>query len=321
VAPFGGPHEIAGTMGEARGEDAERFHAGVDIRIEQGTDVHAIRSGVVSSPIATGAFGTLNEWLRIGGLTYVHVRVARTESSTPFDLTRFVPAYNDTGKMVGMRAKRGGRVAAGERIATVNAFNHVHLSVGWPGEEHNALALRIPQFEDTIEPTIPPKGIQLQDDAGAPLTARVRGRIVVTGRVQIIVDAWDQSEGNRPERRLGLYSVGYQVLHGDGSPVAGFEQPLETQRFDRLLSDTAAAAIVYAPGSGIPFYGGRRTQFLYRATSTLRAGVASQQFWDPSPLPPGDYIIRVWAADIRGNVAKENRDVPVTIVRDLVRQP
>jgi hypothetical protein len=315
AAPFGGPHEIAGTMGEARGEDAERFHAGVDIRVEQGTDVHAIRSGVVSSPVSTDAFGTLNEWLRIGGLTYVHIRVARTEDGRPFDLARFVPGYDDKGKMIGMRVKRGARFAAGERIATVNAFNHVHLNVGWPGEEHNALALRLPQFEDTIAPTIAPKGVQLQDDAGAPLTTRVRGRIVLTGRVQIVVDAWDQSDGNRPERRLGLYGVGYQVLHGDGSPVAGFERPLETQRFDQLLADPAAASIVYAPGSGIPFYGGRRTQFLYRATSTLRRGVASQQFWDTSQLPPGDYIVRVWASDIRGNVAKENRDVPVTVVR------
>jgi sugar lactone lactonase YvrE len=315
AAPFEGPHEIAGTMGEARGEDAERFHAGVDIRVEQGTDVHAIRSGVVSSPISADAFGTLNEWLRIGGLTYVHIRVARTEDSKPFDLTRFVPAYNDKGKMVGMRVKRGARFAAGERIATVNAFNHVHLNVGWPGEEHNALALRIPQFDDTIEPTIAPNGVQLQDEGGTPLTTRVRGRIVAAGRVQIVVDAWDQSDGNRPERKLGLYGVGYQVLHADGSPVAGFERPLETQRFDQLLSDPAAASIVYAPGSGIPFYGGRRTQFLYRATSTLQEGVASQQFWDTSQLPAGDYIVRVWATDIRGNVAKENRDVPVTVVR------
>jgi hypothetical protein len=317
VAPFGGPHEIAGTMGEARGEDAERFHAGVDIRVEHGTDVHAIRPGVVSSPVSTDAFGTLNEWLRIGGLTYVHVRVARTEHGMPFDLTRFVPAYNDKGKMVGMRVKRGARFAAGERIATVNAFNHVHLNVGWPGEEHNALALRIPQFEDTIEPTIAPKGVQLQDEAGAPLTTHLRGRVVVTGRVQIIVDAWDQSDGNRPERRLGLYRIGYQVLHDDGSPVEGFERPLETLRFDQLLSDPAAASIVYAPGSGIPFYGERRTQFLYRATSRLRQGVASQAFWDTSKLPLGDYVVRVWAADIRGNVAKENRDVAVTIVRNI----
>jgi hypothetical protein len=72
--------------------------------------------------------------------------------------------------------------------------------------------------------------------------------------------------------------------------------------------------MVYAPGSGIPFYGGRRTQFLYRATSSLIGGVAAQGFWDTAGLPPGDYILRAWVADIRGNVATTNRDVPVTIV-------
>ena len=40
VDPLDGPHEIAGTLGEARGgEGGERFHAGIDVRIEEGTPV------------------------------------------------------------------------------------------------------------------------------------------------------------------------------------------------------------------------------------------------------------------------------------------
>jgi len=136
--------------------------------------------------------------------------------------------------------------------------------------------------------------------------------------VQIVVDAWDQAEGSHPGRRLGLYDVGYQVLNRDGSPAAGFEKVRRTLRFDHLGHDPGAAAIVYAPGSGIPFYGGRRTQFLYRATSSLVDGVASEGFWDTSALPPGEYILRAWVADIRGNVATRNRDVPLTILSSAV---
>ena len=65
-------------------------------------------------------------------------------------------------------------------------------------------------------------------------------------------------------------------------------------------------------GSGIPFYGNRRTRFLYVVTNTLRDGVAARGFWDTTELPPGDYILRIWAADINGNVATANRDLPVT---------
>jgi murein DD-endopeptidase MepM/ murein hydrolase activator NlpD len=39
-------------MGEVRGQNTERFHAGIDIRIGDGTPVYAIRDGVVSSPIS-----------------------------------------------------------------------------------------------------------------------------------------------------------------------------------------------------------------------------------------------------------------------------
>ena len=46
IAPLEGPHEIAGTMGEARGDDSTpRFHAGIDVRAEEGTVVHASRDG------------------------------------------------------------------------------------------------------------------------------------------------------------------------------------------------------------------------------------------------------------------------------------
>jgi hypothetical protein len=146
------------------------------------------------------------------------------------------------------------------------------------------------------------------------LSRRLAGRVVVQGKVQIVVDAWDRAEGNQPQRRLGLYELGYQVLNRDGSPAAGFETVRHTQRFDRLSHDPGVAALVYAPGSGIPFYRGGRTRFLYAVTNTLRKGRASKGFWDTTLLGSGDYIVRVRAADIRGNISLENRDLPVTIV-------
>ena len=35
---------------------------------------------------------------------------------------------------------------------------------------------------------------------------------------------------------------------------------------------------------------------------------------DGTQLPPGDYVVRIWAADVNGNVATANRDLAVTVV-------
>jgi hypothetical protein len=296
-------------------------YTGIDVRAEDGTLVRAVREGIVSSPAASGAFGTLNEWLRTGPLAYVHVRVGRTRRDEPLDAARapsararFVPTFDEAGKLVRMRVRRGARFATGDVVGTVNRFNHVHLNVGWPGEEVNPLGFRLVQFADTVAPTIARRGIRLFDETGQPLERRERGRLLVSGRVQIVVDAWDQADGNRPGRRLGLYSLGYQVLARDRSPMPGFETPLETIRFDRFAADADGPRRVYASGSGIPFYARRVTRFLYIVSNTLRDGVAAEGFWDTTALPPGDYTLRIHAADVQGNTAAANRDLPVTVV-------
>jgi sugar lactone lactonase YvrE len=314
IAPMEGPFEIAGTSGEARGiEGAERFHAGIDVRANEGTLVSAVRDGVVASAIAANGFGTLTESVRIGPLAYVHLRVGRYQSGEPLPDDRFAPVYDTGHAVVAMRVKRGARFATGDVIGSVNNFNHVHLNVGWPGEELNPLAFRLVRFEDHRPPTI--ARVRLLDELGQPIPRRIRGRFFVRGAVQIVVDAWDTTDGNKPGRRLGVYELGYQVLERSGRPAPGFGEPRDTLRFDRIVADPAAVRTVYAPGSGIPFYGQRRTRFLYIVSNTFHDGVAAPGMWDTSTLAPGDYILRILAADINGNVAAKNRDVPVTVAR------
>jgi len=98
----------------------------------------------------------------------------------------------------------------------------------------------------------------------------------------------------------------------DGSPAAAFPGVLETIRFDRI-SPAADPRMVFASGSGIPFYGRRSTRMLYVVTNRLTNGETSTGMWDASLLSPGDYILRVLAADIQGNEAVANRDVAITI--------
>ena len=340
VAPIEAPHEVAGTFGEARGEAGqERFHAGLDIREPQGTLVRAVRDGIVASPISTGAFDTINEFLRIGPIAYVHVRAGRTQNVVGrrvppkivvLDEQRFAPVFDAEGGLIRMRVKRGAAFTAGQPIATVNTFNHVHLNVGWAGEEHNPLQFRLVQFADDISPTIEAHGIRLFDDAWQPLNPdrfgparrgrRARPRrlppiapVVVRGRVRIVVDAWDQANGNQPYRRLGLYSAGYEVVDRQGIAVAGLPDTRETLRFDRMPRQLDAPRLVFANGSGIPVYGARRTQFLYVVTTRYRNGIASEDFWDTSRIAPGEYVLRVFARDFDGNVATANRELRVIV--------
>jgi sugar lactone lactonase YvrE len=312
-APQEGPFEITATFGEPRGgAEAPRFHAGLDIASPAGTNVFAARDGVVTQLDAVSAFDTINEAVRVGPIAYVHLRTGRGADRRVFDDPRFVPTLDEAGRVTRVRVRRGARFRTGDRLGTVNAFNHSHLDVGWPGEEANPLRFRVPQFLDTTPPTIARSGVRLFAEDGQPITRVERGRLIVSGQVEVVVDAWDQVDGNEARRRLGLYSLGYQVVRPDESPAPGFEAPRQTIVFDRL-PDPAAASLLFADGSGIREYGNRASRFLYRATNTFRDGVSAPGRWDTGSLAAGDYILRILAADIAGNVAIRNRDVAVTI--------
>lgn len=351
VPPQEGPHEIAGTFAEVRGEAGEeRFHAGLDVRQEQGTPVLAVRDGTVASPMSTSGFETLNEAVRVGELAYIHIRAGRTAEATRprrsarsasgsspdlrgIDVARFDPVFDEaSGTLTRVRVRRGAFFATGDVVGTVNRFNHVHLNVGWPGEEHNPLRFRLVGFTDRIVPTIATHGVRLFDEAGVPLNPdrpgppRGRGRnrrptvlpplspVVVTGRVRIVVDAWDQADGNAVYRRLGLYALGYEVHRAGATgsaPIAGSAPP--TLVFDRMPRERDAARLVFASGSGIPVYGASRTQFLYVVTTRYRDGVVSPGWWDTTGLAPGRYVLRVFGEDFSGN--RVTRDLDVVVPR------
>ncbi len=278
--------------------------------------MRAVRDVIVSRPIATGSTGTLNEWFSLGPMAYVHVRVGRDHRDAPIDPARFAVSRAEQDRSPRVRVRRGTVFRAGDVLGTINRFSHVHLNVGWPGEEHNPLLFRLPHVRDTVPPTIVRGGIRLFDDSGTPLGRLDRKRTIVSGRVTITVEAYDQVDGNLARRRLGLFKLGYQVLDATGRPAPGFERPRETLEFARLSSDPDAPSVVYTAGSGIPFYGTRATRFLYQVTNRYRAGVAARDAWNTAALPPGDYTIRVLAADVAGNEALANRDLPVTVVSE-----
>lgn len=322
VAPQYGWHELTSTLGEARGriggDGRERLHAGLDVHAAPGTVVRAVHDEKVTRPIAAGGYDDLNEMLRAGLLAYVHVKVGRDERDRPLDPSRFTILYDDDGYATRVRVRRGTRLALGDPLGVVNRFAHVHLGLGPPSAEVNLLRFSLAEFGDHVSPVIPAAGVQLLAESGAVL-ARRRGRVEVSGRVKIVAEAWDQVDRNRKSRRLGVYSLGYQVLDRHGRPARGYEEPRTTIEFDRLPQTGGAAALAYAEGSGITVHGNRTTRFRYVVTNEVRGGEAREGWWDTSTLAPGEYRLRIIASDLAGNSAR--RDMPVRVTAAAPGRP
>jgi len=222
-------------------------------------------------------------------------------------------ARGPSGEPLRVRVRRGTRFRAGDIVGTVNRYAHVHLDVGPPGGEVNPLAVGLPNFSDRVAPTIPRRGVTLLDANGNELTARRRGRLVLTGCVSIVVEAFDRVDGNARRRRLAPYSLGWQVLDSSGGPAPAFGLPRVAIEFDRVPPNPDAPLVTYADGSGITVYGSPVTRFRYIVTNTVRDGDAVAGTWDTSTLPPGDYLLRIFVRDLAGN--STTSDTPITIER------
>jgi hypothetical protein len=311
-------------MGEVRGsydsEDSRHhLHSGIDVFGVYGQTVRAVYGEKISSPLSNWGFGSLNEGLRVGLFSYIHLRVGRDVRDELLGDAAFIPVRDGEGKVARVRLRRGTRLRVGDALGTINRMYHVHMNLGPPGAELNPLALPFAGFGDRLAPTIEPGGISLFDEAGEPLTERRGGRVVVCGPVRIVVDAYDKVDGNQARRRLGLYRLGYQLLRPDLSPAPGFEEPRVTIEFDRLPPDAEATKIAYAAESGITVYGSASTRFLYEVSNTVRGGRAARGFWETSGVAAGDYVLRIYAADYAGNEAADGRDLPVTIEHERCR--
>ncbi|HEU4432156.1 MAG TPA: NHL repeat-containing protein, partial [Pyrinomonadaceae bacterium] len=305
IAPQQSPHEVVATVGEVRGsfdstDSRHHLHSGLDVFGAYGETVVAVRNEKVISPLPNWGFDSLNEGMRVGVVSYIHMHVGRDKDGKMFDDARFVQ-ITDGDKPTRVRVKRGTRFKVGEALGTVNKMYHVHMNIGPPGSEINPLSLSPVGFSDNKAPTI--ESIQLFDAAGTEIKDKKSDRLLVSGNVRIVVDAYDRTNMNPDRRRLGLYKLGYQLLNPDGSPVAGFSEPHITILFNRLPADDGATKIAYAAESGITVYGSAKTRFLYEVTNTVKDGRAAPGVWDTSQLPEGDYILRIIAADYSGNEA------------------
>jgi sugar lactone lactonase YvrE len=304
--------DVAGTLGELRGiipetKDPPRFHNGLDIAGDYGETARFVRSEAVLRPNAVDGFGTLRESVRMPTMGYIHIRIGRSVTGLPFDDPRFQFERDAAGKLTGVRIPRGSVFKAGEPIGTLNQMNHVHLIAGRSGFEINALdALVLPNFTDTRPPTV--ENVTLFKEDWQPLeTAAPNSRIRLTGKVRIVVRAYDQVDGNAERRRLGVYRVGYQVLNADLSPAADVKWNI---LFDRMPA-TGAVKFAYAPGSRSGATG--ETIFNYIASNMVEGDDYGEGFLDTAELAAGRYVLRGMVSDQAGNIS--HRDIEFEVAK------
>ncbi len=307
------PRDIAGTLGEIRGEisdDTEKdswFHNGLDIAGSYGETARFVRTEKVLRPVAVENFDTLRELIRMPSLGYIHIRFGRDRNAQIFNDSRFQFSRDENGKLNGVRIPRGTRFQAGDAIGTLNTFNHVHLIAGASGAEMNALdALKFPGIEDKIAPKI--EGLEIFDENWTRIeTEKSNARINLGGKTRIVLQAFDQMNGNAGYRKLGVYRVGYQILNEDETPHGEIKW---TINFDRM-PDEDAVNFVYAKGSQSGY--SPNTVFRYIASNEVGGDDFRESFFEADKLDTDRYILRVFAADFFGNTS--SRDIKFEVTR------
>ncbi|MEO8042762.1 MAG: hypothetical protein ABI646_09150 [Acidobacteriota bacterium] len=302
------PREIAGTLGEIRGDvkpDGKPvwFHNGLDIAGAYGETAKFIRDETVLDPHSADNFGTSRELLRLPLIGYIHLRLGRDKDDRTFGDPRFQFERDSAGNLTGVRVPRGAKFTAGDPIGTLNSMNHVHLIAGRNGHEVNALAaLDLPGIRDSIPPVIESADLRYSVGDRFPFGwSDSVGKL--TSDVRVLVTAYDRMDGNSERRRLGVYKVGYQMLRPDGSPVREIDWRID---FSRSPSNDAVR-FVYADGSRSGYT--PETVFNYIATNRVNGESAKEDFVDIKDLAAGMYILRVFVADYFGNTASEDFSV------------
>ncbi|HEY9232407.1 MAG TPA: NHL repeat-containing protein, partial [Blastocatellia bacterium] len=134
VAPQNQWHEVTGVVGEARGNfngtALDHLHAGLDVRGVMGEPCLSIYDEKVADPLPNWGFQQSGEGTHVGAFSYIHIRVGRDTSGQLQAPEKFKAQLDASGKLAGVRVRRGARFRVGDFLGTLNQLYHVHLNLG-----------------------------------------------------------------------------------------------------------------------------------------------------------------------------------------------
>ena len=235
------------------------------------------------------------------------------------------------GQLDYVRIRRGTRFAVGEDLGSLNRMYHIHLNYSPAGKIRNPLSLGFIGLSDTVAPRL--MSVQLTDEVGQVLTkksvdsaSKVSAKLTLDAqakrifipsqvdKMRLLVEAYDQYQGNLARRRLGLYQIGYQLLSHDGQSLPGYEQPKFNMVFDQLPPDDESVKVAYAKESGITVHGSKETRFVYEVNNQVSQGRAQVAWLHKAYLlsklakanVSQGLILRVIVHDFSGNASKQD---------------
>lgn len=298
-APMNAQKEVTGTFGEYRSTSEEgHYHNGTDVPAAANTPVLAVLDGTVVVAYDDGGTG-YDSYVRvastIGGqtkyLTYYHTR----------------PAVNV-----------GQSVTKGQMISRV-AIDHVHLidyriGAGISNSQLNSLRPDggfVP-YVDNWKPRI--RYVKfLVDNSSTPLATQAVG-----GKVDIIVHVEEENGAYSSSKNNGTYEVGYQILGADSSTII-YNPPDNGSRYRyyNIPRNEYVNFNYYKPESST-------SQHVYNVTngtgasSVASSQVVSNNYFNAPSYPNGNYVVKVFTIDSRGN--RDSVLIPIRIT-DLDQIP
>lgn len=282
-SPMTASRTIGGTFAEYRSTSASgHYHNGTDISGSAGTPILAVLPGIVAVAYDDGGTGYDS-----------YVRVTSTINGQSKNIT-----YYHTRPIVSV----GQTVTEGQQISTV-AIDHVHLidyRLGGSLSTSHLNSLRpdggLTIYEDYWKPNIRYVRFYL-DNSNTQLSPSSLG-----SKVDIIVHVEEVSTpGGSAGSNNGTYKLGYKILSADTQQVI-YNPPDNGLRYTYYNKPNDAYVNInyFQPEAST-------SKHVYIATNgNGSANVASTQvvtnnFWNVSNFPFGNYVVMVYAEDSRGN--------------------
>jgi hypothetical protein len=285
VTPFNSTQLITGAFCEYRNTlSSNHFHNGVDIPKADGSAVYPVLDGTITAigyPATEG--------------TSAYIRVEGTVNGI-FKSTAYVHIEPNPALSPGQSVTKGVTILGN----ILSGMGHVHFIDGRYNSENNALrkAGGLSPFVDTYSPKVLTVKFY-QDNSNVEFTTKK-----VSGLIDIVSQMVERNSADAPNSSSttnnGVYQTGYKITSADKSTVV-FTPPANGVRFkfDWKPND-ANANVAFTTSSDV-------SNHIYYLTNgsgnigTTKLQSVTNNYFNTTLLPPGNYQAMVFAIDTRGN--------------------
>ncbi len=304
--PFKTSHNISATFSEFRNTlSSDHFHNAVDIPQADGNPCYPSLDGIVKSLVRDGSNAYIRIASQVGSkwkqLTYLHIKPSPSVS-------------------VGDFVKKGETPIG----TVVNGMGHVHLIERELASNGTSLETPINNlrknggltpFVDTWAPIIDESTLLFYTNGGSEKIKSTE----LFGKVDIQVRIREINGTASYEKNNGTYIAGYRVWNDEKTTVLFEPNDAGVKyRFDRKPSNSYVhnAFVKNLATLSNPVYWLTNGSGADEINSSL---VVSDNYFDASALPKGDYQLEIFAEDTRDN--KSNKYFPITITDPKPKAP